>query len=179
MSVPFDLLEVTWGNEILRARPVRWNKDLNDSNINLETAEDIFITAYELACPKCGSLCSFEIVDAEIMCECGSKTKNPIDINPEIDNDGVILISDDDVKWIIDSDEYAPNHGEPEPEPKPEPEPEPERESKKAKRQTPENILDNLTASIMNTEINLEEPDEKDKILTKKSKRLVKRKTEK
>jgi len=167
MSIPYDLLDVAWGEEILRARPIAWNQDLTAEDVDPEEIEDVLVTSYELVCPNCGGRCEFTVADQTINCEdCGSSTDNPAwDGSKNIENEDIPLnptegppedIPDD----IVEDIEKA-------------------KETLKDPAKSPENILDSLTESIQNTEITLEEPDEEDKKAVEEIKKSAKKKIKK
>ena len=174
MSIPYDLLDVTWGDEVLRARPTGWSEDLTNESLDVEEAEGIFITTYELVCPACGELCSFSISEIEIECEgCGSKTDNPsCEINPNPTELDLITLDnpfgEDEIKEFMS---VGDDESEDE---KPDKKPDDKKDTK-----SPTDILDNLTASINNAEISLEDPDEDDRKQIEKIKKSAEKKTKK
>lgn len=168
MSIPYDLLDVIWGDEILRARPIKWNKDLTADDVDPEEIDDVYVTMYELACPNCGGRCNFSIFDTKIMCEgCGSITTNPVEKQDAEKNDEDGNEEDNVDDELIDDENLIEDIEKAK-----------EDLVKSNKPQTPEDILDNLTASITNTEILLD-PDEDDMKEVEESKKSTKSKTSK
>ena len=151
MSIPYDLLNIIWNGETLRARPVSWNKDLTGKDVDVEEIEGVYITAYELTCPGCGCLCGFKVSDAEIICECGSKTNNPIYFLEEIASE----TAEEESK--SEELEEEPKSEESEEEPKSEESKEESKseESKEEFKSESLDVFDSLMDSISNTEIEL------------------------
>lgn len=92
MKTPYDLIDVEWGEEDLRARPVNWDVDLTDEGLSEEEISEASPIEYELCCPNCGSQCVFGMMDPQIECECGSSTSNPLytqECEPEIEEQGI------------------------------------------------------------------------------------------
>jgi hypothetical protein len=189
MSVPYDLLDVEWGEETLRARPVKWNIDITTSEtLNPEEADDVYITEYELSCPSCGCLCRFKILDETIRCDCGSETINPMfAYNPTLDEENENLdISDEAVKAFTeivmaleedeeDEDEENEDEENEEDEDLKRNIEEAKKDLAKEKPTSPRDVLNDLEASIANTEIALEDPDEDDKKVVEEAKLSAKK----
>lgn len=164
--IPYDLLEVTWNEEVLMARPIGWNVDIESDSINPEEAEGVFVTKYELVCPNCGERCEFLFDSENIICDnCESQTSNPlreeiVDLNDEdMGNEDIENLIEEVNKIIDDS----------------------EKEDKNTSDQdikSPEELFDDLEKSISNSEILLE-PEEEDKIKVEETKKKTKKKTKK
>lgn len=192
MSIPYDLIEVSWGDEILRARPIEWNKDLTSEDINPEEAEDVYATAYELVCPSCGGRCDFSRLDKLISCDdCGSTTVNPlhaegdvddvdIEEEPEEEPDGVLEdIGLENIEKDLENS-IKGSKGSKDSKDSKDSKKEYKKETKQRSDQpTIEELLDNLTASISNTEVPLEDPDEEVEAEVEKTKKLARDKTRK
>jgi len=68
MTNPYDLLEVTIYDNMLRARPVDWdNKEL----LGTDRQDEVIQTKWQSTCPLCGELIEFDIVhDGRVYCVC-------------------------------------------------------------------------------------------------------------
>jgi len=150
MGSPYDLLEIEWGEEKLRARPIAWNRDISAYDFNPEK-DEAFGTEYETSCPKCGGKCSFKITDEAIICEnCKATTANParpiaIDVLP----------ADNKIKEVIESNKELEDEIAKELE---------ELDLEETENiMTPEDILDSLTKTIMSNEEDIEDKPKKKK----------------
>jgi hypothetical protein len=160
MTSPYELLEVTWGEEVLYARPISWSKDLGGEDIDPENTDDVVATKFELVCPECGAHCTFQKYHITIMCdECESSTHNPLtpksamEIESEIINDEIDNISDDELSSVLDDLAGDPTD--------------------------PVNVIDDLTKSMENSEIELESKGTKSKTKKSTKKKTNRKKTKK
>lgn len=78
----FDLVDVKWGNDLLRARPIKWDKDISAFDFNPSDDLNVKAIEFELTCPQCGQLCVFNIDSQAISCtQCNAATPNPLFAN--------------------------------------------------------------------------------------------------
>lgn len=82
---PFQLIQIQVGNDILYARPVDFNTDVNlqDGTGKLKDGTYMMPTKFAMTCPKCTQLLEFSPVDIYsvngkilcVDCQCGLTTK--------------------------------------------------------------------------------------------------------
>ena len=103
----FDLIEIIWNKESLFARPTKWNVDITAEDFDPET-EGVMAVDYELTCPNCGAMCSFNIHSSKIECkECDSSTSNPVFVDQLVSEKDEVEISDldDEISDLDDLDD--------------------------------------------------------------------------
>lgn len=150
----YDLLEIKWGDEVLRARPVEWDKDITAFDFNPET-DVATVTKYETVCPKCGNACSFLTNSPKVECE---NCRASADLSDYV----ILTISSEQVEPRKEEIDKVNNELDIELEKILE-----ERDNELAAN-GPEDIIDSLTKSIMDNEEDLIE--EKPKPKKKKGK---------